>query len=312
MGFSSRCSDRFVRSSAGRRSNGEGDSCFVAMSRFKKRAFGHKNEPGMRMLAACKLNLDRDRVFYLAGDFHHYERRTINKSVHVVAGGGGAFLHGTRIAPYTDLPPPNAAYPNATSSRKLAVQVPVKLMIGRAGLLVHLALGVLASIEIGASQRGESALLLTSVLMAAGISLVLYLIAMQGQSTRAKRVALAIPFGTVIGLLPIALQFAVPHLPFHLKDGAILVTCAFIGSLVFGFYLTLLTLLGLEHQQSFTVLGHPGYKHFVRICVHPNGKMEVWTIGKDDVFDKGDPMLIDHFEWDPNPNPNPNEQQPKP
>ncbi len=63
-------------------------------------AYGQRNDPGARMLAACRLNMERDRVFYLAGDFHHYERRSVGKSLHVIAGGGGAFLHGTRIAAY--------------------------------------------------------------------------------------------------------------------------------------------------------------------------------------------------------------------
>lgn len=265
-------------------------------------AYGHRNEPGARMLAACRLSLDRDRVFYLAGDFHHYERRTIGKSMHIIAGGGGAFLHGTRVAPYPEpFGPPDVAYPNADASRKLALQVPVKLMIGRAGLLVHLALGVLASLVLGAANGGSGALVVSSLLVSAVLAAVLYLIALQGHGTRAVRAALAVPFGAALGLLPMALHVALPHLPFHAEGGAILVACAFVGSLVFGLYLTLLMLLGLEHQQAFTVLGHPGYKHFVRLCVHPDGRIEGWTIGKDDVFAKGDPMLIDRFVWDPGP-----------
>jgi len=264
-------------------------------------AYGHRNDPGARMLAACRLSLERDRVLFLAGDFHHYERRTVGKSLHVIAGGGGAFLHGTRVTPYPEpAGPPDAVYPDGPATRKLALQVPVKLMIGRAGLLVHLALGLLASLELGAAHRSASALVVTSVFVSALLSLVLYFIAMQGHGTRAKRAALAIPFGAALGMLPMALRLAVPHLPFHAADGAVLVTCAFAGSFLFGVYLTVLTLLGLEHQQAFTVLGHPGYKHFVRLCVHPDGKVEAWAIGKDDVLADGDPLLIDRFDWDPN------------
>ena len=62
-------------------------------------AFGEKHEPGARMLSACRLMLERDRIFYLTGDLHHYERRRpAPESLHVIAGGGGAFLHGTRIS----------------------------------------------------------------------------------------------------------------------------------------------------------------------------------------------------------------------
>ena len=45
------------------------------------------------------------------------------------------------------------------------------------------------------------------------------------------------------------------------------------------------------------VLGHPGYKHLLRLCVHPDGKVEAWTIGKDDTLGKERPALIDRFEW---------------
>jgi len=263
-------------------------------------AYGHRNDPGARMLTACRLNLERDRVLFLAGDFHHYERRTVGKSMHIIAGGGGAFLHGTRVAPYPkNVKPPDAVYPNATATRKLALQVPVKLMIGRAGLLVHLAFGLLASFEIGAAHQSASTVVLTSVIVSAVLSVILYVIALQGHATRAQRLVVAIPFGIAMGMLATVLRLSVPHLPFHAADGAVLVACAFAGSFIFGVYLTVLTLLGIEHQQAFTVLGHPGYKHFVRLCVFPDGKVEGWTIGKDDVFAEGDPLLIDHFRWDP-------------
>lgn len=79
-------------------------------------AYGVRNEPGWRMLHACRLSLERDRVLFLAGDFHHYERRTVNRSMHVIAGGGGAFLHGTRIGPYPeDTGEPDAAYPSGAA-----------------------------------------------------------------------------------------------------------------------------------------------------------------------------------------------------
>jgi hypothetical protein len=63
-------------------------------------AYGLRNDPGWRMLHACRLSLERDRVLSIAGDFHHYERRSVKQSMHIIAGGGGAFLHGTRIGPY--------------------------------------------------------------------------------------------------------------------------------------------------------------------------------------------------------------------
>jgi hypothetical protein len=262
-------------------------------------AYGTRNDPGARMLSACRLSMERDRVLYLAGDFHHYERRPVGKSMHVIAGGGGAFLHGTRIAPYPkESGPPAAVYPSAAACRRLVAQVPFRLALGRAGGLVHLALAILASIELGAAEKGSSALVVTAIVLSLGLAIALYFVAHQG--TGKKRIAaLAAPFGVGLGLLPMALRLAMPSLPWHVGDGAILVACAFIGALVFGFYLTILAILGLEAQQAFTVLGHPGFKHFVRLCVHPDGRVDAWTIGKDDMLAPGPPLLIDAFTWDP-------------
>jgi hypothetical protein len=265
-------------------------------------AYGYRNDPGARMLSACRLNLERDRILFLAGDFHHYERRTVGKSMHVIAGGGGAFLHGTRVAPYpAHSGPPDAVYPSGLATRQLALQVPVKLMIGRAGVLVHVAFAFLASFEIGAAHRGASAIGVTSITVSVVLSLILYAIAVQGHATRAQRLAIAIPFGVAMGMVGTVARLSFPHLhlPFHAADWVVLVMSAFAGAFLFGVYLTVLTLLGIEHQQAFTVLGHPGYKHFVRLCISPDGKVEAWTIGKDDVLADGDPLLIDHFRWDP-------------
>lgn len=261
-------------------------------------AYGMPNEPGRRMLAACHLHLERDRILYLAGDFHHYERRQIGPSMHVIAGGGGAFLHGTRIAPYPKpAGEPAAVYPTGPQCRKLTLQVPLRLALFRGGGLVHLALALIASIELTALRASPHAALTgTSVVIALSLAVGLYFIAHQGKG-KARIAALAAPFGIALGLLPTLLRRSVSHLPSMALDSAVIVATAFGGALLFGLYLMLLTLLGLEHQQSFTVLGHPGFKHFVRLCVHPDGRVEGWTIGKDDVLAKGPPLLVDRFEW---------------
>ena len=61
-------------------------------------AYGEPNEPGMKILESCDFSLDSDKLLYLTGDAHHYERQAVGDSMHVIAGGGGAFVHGTRIA----------------------------------------------------------------------------------------------------------------------------------------------------------------------------------------------------------------------
>lgn len=259
--------------------------------------YGLPNPPGTAMLAACELSLEDDALLYLSGDFHHYERRSMGRSVHVIAGGGGAFLHGTRTSPYPSPPgPPDCVYPTATMSRQLALQAPLRLLTGRAGLLVHASGAVLASVVLGTGREGPRALT-ASIVVAIATWVVLYFAAHQGHDRR--RIALvAAPFAAAIGLSPMALRLALPRVgPAVAGDTAAIVAAAFVIALLFGSYFTLLTLLGLEHQQSFTVLGHPGYKHFVRLCVHPEGRVEAWTIGKDDMLDASAPVVIDAFEW---------------
>ncbi len=283
------------------------DDAILFVSGDPAMAYGHRNDPGARMLAACRLSFERDRVLFIAGDFHHYERRSVGSSMHVIAGGGGAFLHGTRMAPYpTESGPPDAVYPTGPMTRQLVAQVPFKLAIGRAGLLVHIALSLLASIEIGAAREGTRALIVTSLLLSAGLALGLYFVAHQGHGK--KRIAtVAAPFGVALGMLPMFMRIGLENIgrawPFAAwaSDSAVMLTTAFVGSLVFGLYLTVLAVLGLEHQQAFTVLGHPGYKHFVRLCIHPDGRVEGWTIGKDDVLAEGPPLLVDTFTWSARP-----------
>src|SRR4029079_19104083 len=62
-------------------------------------AYGEPNELGARLLEATGFALKSERLFSLTGDAHHYERQEVAGSLHVIAGGGGAFLHGSRIAP---------------------------------------------------------------------------------------------------------------------------------------------------------------------------------------------------------------------
>jgi len=233
-------------------------------------AFGEKHEPGARMLAGCRLSLEHDRVLYMTGDLHHYERRIVGTSLHMIAGGGGAFLHGTRITPgRSGLAP--AAYPTAAMSRKLVAQVPVKLMMGRAGLLVHLGLALLASMELGAYAAGRTALIVMSCILSAAVSAGLYGIAGHHRAHPRRVFMITIPFGAAIGFLPMLLRLMLPRVgPTLAGDTAVMIVYAFAGALLFGLFLMTVAITGLEHQQAFAVLGHPGFKHFVRLCILPN------------------------------------------
>ena len=75
----------------------------------------------------------------------------------------------------------------------------------------------------------------------------------------------------------------------------------FAGAFIFGGYLALLTLLGYENLQAFTVLDHPGFKHFVRLRVRADGRgIDGWCIGAADPLGAGsEPVLVDYFTWRP-------------
>jgi len=254
------------------------------------------------MLSACKLSLEHDRLLYLSGDLHHYERRTIGsdgRALNVIAGGGGAFLHGTRIAvPASG--PPACAYPDGPTTRALVVQMPVKLMLGRAGYLVHIALALLASLEFGAGfEAGRMGYRSATILVTIGIALFFYGIAGHKQNHPARVLAVAIPFALVLGLMPWGLARMMPHVvPLLERETAVLIVYSFLGALVFGLFLATLAISGIELQQAFTVLGHPGFKHFVRMRVAPDGKVDAWVIGKDDPLASPGPWLIDRWSWD--------------
>jgi hypothetical protein len=273
-------------------------------------AFGEGWELGERMLRACRLSMERDRVLYQCGDMHQYERRELGASKHVISGGGGAFLHGTRIV--HDPRPAAAAYPDANTTRQLALQVPLKLMAGKAGYLVHIAAGLIASLELAVGWHHWSRF----VWVSAGVTTLavwfLYSIAGHRRAHPARVLALALPFGLALGLLPMGLSIVLhdvaSHVPLLDRDTVVMLAYAFVAALVFGVFLTLCALGGLEMQQVFTVLGHPGFKHFVRMRISPDGRMDAWVIGKDDPLADAGPWLIDRWTWNaeaPSPSPHP-------
>jgi hypothetical protein len=270
-------------------------------------AFGERWEYGARMLTSCKLSLERDRILYQCGDMHQYERRVVGRSVHVIAGGGGAYLHGTRIVP--DPKPAAAAYPDAKTTRQLALQVPLKLMFGRAGYLVHIAAAVVASIELGVGWHDRRRFAWISVIVSAAIVWMLYAIAGHQRAHPRRVLAIAVPFGAALGLLPMTLSMVLRDtarfVPVLGRDTLAMLVYAFVGAFLFGVFLTLCALGGLEMQQVFTVLGHPGFKHFVRLRISPDGTIDAWVIGKDDPLARDGPWLIDRWSWSGRGGPDP-------
>jgi hypothetical protein len=116
----------------------------------------------------------------------------------------------------------------------------------------------------------------------------------------AAAIAAAIPIGAswlVRGVLPY-----IDHRAFAIAVSLVtLVVAVFAGTLVFGAFLTLLTLFGYEHMQALTALDHPGFKHFVRLRVRADGSgVDGWCVGATDPLRPGaPPELVDHFAWRP-------------
>jgi len=262
-------------------------------------AFGEPNEPGTKLLEACRLSMDSTRIFYLTGDVHHYERQVVGRSLHVIAGGGGAFLHGSRIAPDAGSAPPERVYPDKKTSLRLALGMPLRLALGTAGFLPHLVFGLLAAIEMSVLSRGPAAASLAAAASTL-IAIVGLTFAVRVRRQRpAATWAISILFGAILGLAPLGLRLlSAIVLPRAVYMVSVVVAQAFLGSFVLGVFLLVLALTGLEHHQGFAALGHPGFRHFVRLCVHPSGRIEGFVIGKDDPLGKGAPVLVDRFEWE--------------
>jgi hypothetical protein len=261
-------------------------------------AYGEPNEPGARLLDATGFTLRSDRLLYLTGDAHHYERQHVGASLHVIAGGGGAFLHGTRIAPAAGSRPPQLVYPDKKTSRRIALAMPLKLAAGTAGFLPHMTFAALAALEIVALRRGP----LPCAFVTAALTLFAIFALSLAVRARRERPAMTWTVATVVGLMlglgPLGLRAVLPRVLLVFGDLIpVAVGHAFLGSFVLGLFLLVLALTGLEHHQGFSVLGHPGFRHFVRLCVHPSGTVEGFVIGKDDPVGPGRPVLIDHFTW---------------
>jgi hypothetical protein len=163
---------------------------------------------------------------------------------------------------------------------------------------VHVAFALVATFELAASARGTAALVTAGCFSAAGLAVALYANVGHNRGHPLAVAAVAVPFGVALGLVPMALRLALPRIvPAIDWDMGVAVVCAFVGAFGIGLFLALIAVLGLEHQQAFSVLSHPGFKHFVRLCVHPDGRIEAWTVGKDDPLGKGEEALVDRFEW---------------
>jgi hypothetical protein len=270
--------------------------------------FGVPSPTGTLMVENLHLDLTSRETFLLSGDIHHYERLEQGKLLHVIAGGGGAFLHPARIA--AGGVAPDVAWPSRAQSRWLLRQIPWKLALGQSGFLPHWGLAMLFLLALFLSTRvyEYTGLVISGSLLATLLLGLIYAL-IGGVLRRTAVLPLALGAALVTALIPVgssllvdgALARFAPSSSVTLVKLVLLVLMVFPGSFVFGAYLALLTLLGYENMQAFAVLDHPGFKHFVRLRVRADGSgVDGWCIGLADPLGPGTkPVLVDHFEWRP-------------
>jgi hypothetical protein len=273
--------------------------------------FGTPSKSGTAMIESLRLDLGARDHLVLTGDVHHYQRIEQGRLLHVIAGGGGAFLHPARVAPGGL--PALAQWPTAPQCRRLLSGVPWKIARGRSGILPHLVLLALFAPAVSFGLRFYERL---GFIMSAPILVTLMLgtlYALIGGVRRRKSVLpLAFGYAGVTALLPVGVSFAtgrlVERLGYEIAVAGIvavtLLASVYLGVYLFGSYLALLTRLGYENTQAFTALDHPGFKHFVRLRVRADGTgVDGWCIGLVDPLAPGEqPVLVDTFTFRPGRN----------
>jgi hypothetical protein len=277
---------------------------------------------GAEMLQGLDLDPAYDPMLCLAGDVHHYERWRTGPTVHLVAGGGGAFLHGARIARHEQMRPPEVEFPGPAATRKLLLQVPWRVATGRAGIIPHLCLAALFAPALGVGLRsGPDAMDAVSVGAAALGAVACAALAGLRMATYRAVILLASAAGVLMALVPTA-----THAGFNAalawlmvspspKTAALLVfgLSIFGGAFVFGCYLAALALFGLNHDQAFAALGHPGYKHMIRMRARADGSaIDAWVIGLVDPVGTPTPILVDHVTFKAAPSMRPSRIPPPP
>jgi len=271
-------------------------------------AFGDASKTGTQMVESLHLDFVSRDTFILSGDIHHYERIEKDKLLHIISGGGGAFLHPARIAEGGLFS--TVVWPGVPQCRNLLREVPWKLAVGRSGFLPHnglLLLFALAYILNHFVYRYTGLVISASVLTTAFIGGIYSLIGGVTRRPKVLLVAFAAALATV--MLPIGGTFLLNRAletigwseSVFIMGVAGLAIGVFVGAFVFGCYLALLTLLGYENMQAFTVLDHPGFKNFVRLRVRADGSgIDGWCIGAaNPLGDDVNPVLVDHFSWRP-------------
>lgn len=279
------------------------------------RRFREVSPTGAATVEALGLELRTRPHLVLSGDIHHYERWEEGESTHMIAGGGGAFLHPAPMA-RKGLEPATVEWPSPRQCRSLLWLVPWKVARGRSGFIPHL---VYASLYIPVFWDDDGELGLHQKLGATAVfALVFFVYALIGGIRRRRPVAVSLAAAvaallttlTPLGALELshfcARAAGLAPDPWWFHVVAFLLALA-VGAYVFGLYLAFLTRVGLETTQAFTALDHPGYKHFVRMRVRADqNRVDLWCIGLEDTLAPTErPVLVDAFSFRPKGPPSP-------
>jgi len=268
------------------------------------RAWGEHTVNGKETLASIGVVPREDPTLVLAGDIHHYERSEEGPSVHVVAGGGGAFLHGARVAgeaKYEIL----SEFPGKKASRALLARLPRTLALGGSGWLVLVFFAVMSLFPLATAGAGHVRSALPS---AALIGAVYTVCAAMLAGLRKRRPHRVVPFSIVTGLalaavplvLGAGLHARLAGLPRVAGLALALLLATLACGYLFGVFLAVLAAVGVNHEQSWAALGVPGYKCFVRLRVRSaaeGAKVDAWVVGQVDPVRRSPVVLVDRFSF---------------
>ena len=276
------------------------------------RAWGEQRPNGEATLESLGIEMAKSPTLLLAGDVHHYERSDEGRSVHVVAGGGGAFLHGARIARRDAAYAVLAEFPGPRASWKLLLDLPAFAALGRAGWLLPAVFAFGDAIALVEHFRDG---LRSSATVALAIGLIVAFGTALLVGWRRHKAARVVPFATALGLtigaIPVAVGVGIDALamrvmgpwgsPVAFAGALVLATMA--SSFLFGVMLMLLARLGLSHAHAYAAMGSAGYKHFVRLRVRAGeggmSHVDAWVVGVVDPIARPTPVLVDTFRFDP-------------
>jgi hypothetical protein len=277
------------------------------------RAWGETRPTGKGALEALGVVPQRDPTIVLSGDVHHYERSREGPSLHVVAGGGGAFLHGNRVTAHGAHYERDVEFPGPRASWAMCTRLPWHLAIGRAGWVITSIFAVADAVALRAFFRdgvraGVVVALVTSIVVAMGTRSLI-----GARRHRMRVVVFSLLFGLTTGALPVAIGIGARHAGFLELGGteagrlaaiwiAILVSTLASGA-AFGLMLATIARLSLNLSQPFAALGEPGFKHFVRMRIRERASgpavIDVFVIGVVDPLGGSPPVLVDRFTWSP-------------